>query len=701
MPKTKKTKVMAKTIEEKYSSKELRDHIYDIPDTYVGSTSYDNVDNWIWDPISKRIIRKNVSFIEGFHKIFDEVLVNSIDQYHRMLEYRSIQDKIRSGEAEETRDVTLDMSFKLVKNIKVNIDRETNEISVENDGTGIPIIIHKVKKIYVPQLIFGVLLTGENYDQNQMKTVGGKNGLGAKLANIFSTEFTITTVDCERKLKYVQKFSKNMTVIGKPVITSCNDKPYTKITYKPELKKFGMKDFDDDTYYTMVRRVYDIAACTDKDCKVYLNHNKVEVNDFESYTGLYLGEDEDKVQKVYHKHSDRWEIVATLSAGDHFQHVSFVNGIFTDLGGKHVDHVVNKLSEALAAKISTKKTVIQPKFVKDNLWLFVKSTVENPQFTSQTKRQHTTPINKFGSKFDITTQLINKIMKIGIVKRVKELAQFRESRQLSRTDGKLVSRINVNKLEDAPYAKSKSYIKRAKCILMITEGDSAKTFASSCISALSEEERRYYGIFPIRGKLLNIRSATPSQITKNKEIASIKQIIGFREGVDYSVDANFKRLRYGKIMIMSDADVDGIHIEGLIINFIHIGWQSLIDRGFLTSFVTPIVRAWKDRKSGARIIKCNEQLFYTETEFNKWKKKILKTKAKSTVKSLGWNVRYYKGLGTNTANEARELQKNNKVITYTRDDTSMDISDTYEMNRTDYSMDLAFSSSTPTPSALI
>ena len=172
--------------------------------------------------------------------------------------------------------------------IKVNIDKENNTISVYNNGEGIPVDIHKKTKMYVPEMIFGVLLTSSNYSKDEEKLTGGKNGFGSKLTNIFSTEFTIETVDAERKKKYIQTFHKNMLEKDKPKITKCSTKPYTKITFKPDLTKFNLKELEQDIVGLMERRVYDIAACTGNSVSVYLNDKKIDCKSLDKYVNYFF-----------------------------------------------------------------------------------------------------------------------------------------------------------------------------------------------------------------------------------------------------------------------------------------------------------------------------------------------------------------------------------------------------------------------------
>jgi len=255
-----------KTVEEIFQKKTQYEHIIDVPDTYIGSIENTEVETWIYDEENEKIIYKDIKYIPGLYKIFDEVLVNAIDQHIRTEKDESIKNKVTE--------------------IKVNIDQEKNFISVYNNGNGIPIVEHQEHKIYVPELIFGQLLTSSNYDKDEKKVTGGKNGYGAKLANIFSSRFKITTVDHERKLKYEQTFEGNMSKKSKPIIKKCTDKPYTLIEFSPDLNRFDINEISIDTINFMKKRVIDCVACTNKNVNVYLNDKKLECKTFEKYVSI-------------------------------------------------------------------------------------------------------------------------------------------------------------------------------------------------------------------------------------------------------------------------------------------------------------------------------------------------------------------------------------------------------------------------------
>ena len=636
------------TLEEKYKKENLQNHIYNTPDTYVGGCDLISEQLPLFNPSNEKIESKDVEFIPALYNTYNEILVNAKDQVTRL---QGLHEK--------------DKSVNLVSEIKVDINKEKGEISIMNNGDGIDVAEHPKEKkngkpIYIPQLIFGELLTSTNYNKEEQKTVGGKNGYGAKLTNIFSKSFKIETVDRVRKKKYTQLFRGNMKVISKPKISDYSGKPYTKITWISDFNRFGIEEYSDDMINLMIRRVYDIAGITDKSVSVYLNKKKLSVKSFLDYSRMYLSEE----TIVYEELVDNnipWKIGVTLSKTDKFEQVSFVNGIANPKGGKHVDMIAKQLTTGLKKLIVKKsKKDINENYIKNYLRIFIDCLIVNPSFDSQTKERLISTPSKFGSKPILSDKFMKQILdKTDLLDKVLLFSEFKMTKETKKTDGQKKNKIrDIPKLDDANWAGTK---KSEQCILILTEGDSAKSMA---ISGLSVVGRDIYGAFPLKGKVLNVRDASQDQIMKNSEITNIKKILGLETGKIYK---NTKSLRYGKVMIMTDQDHDGSHIKGLVMNVFHHMWPSLLEIGFITSMITPIVKV---------SLKKQVKSFYTLTEYNDW---LMKTK-----NSKSWKTKYYKGLGTSTAKEAREyfsdIKLNNYIYT---EDTNDSMSLAFSKDRSD------------------
>ena len=557
----------------KYQQKTDKQHILDNPDTYIGSVEKLDSDLWILDDSGERIVEKNINYIPGLFKLFDEGIVNCRDHVVRM------QQAIANGQ-ENALPVT---------NIDISI-QEDGTIIMINDGNGIDVAEHPEYKIWIPELIFGHLRTSTNYDKTEKKIVGGKNGFGFKLVLIWSTHGSIETIDHIRGLKYKQEFNNNLDEICKPTITKCKTKPYTKITFRPDYARLGINGLTPDLISLLKKRVYDVAAVTDKNLKVKYNSSLVPVKNFQQYIDLYIG-DKTSSPRVYEDSGERWEYAVALTPSNEFIQISFVNGIHTAKGGKHVEYILGQITRKLVEFIEKKKKVkVNPNSIKEQLILFLRCDIENPAFDSQTKDFMNTPSSKFGSKCEVSDKFIEKVAKMGVMDAALQLTEVKENKAAKKTDGvKSKSVRGIPKLTDANWAGTE---KSKDCVVIFCEGDSAK---AGIISGLSSEDRNTIGVYPLKGKLLNVRGESVKKIAENNEISEIKKILGLETGKKYNtIEDVYKHLRYGKVLFMTDQDLDGSHIKGLGINLFQSEWSSLVEiPGFIGFMNTPILKAKK------------------------------------------------------------------------------------------------------------
>jgi len=609
----------------KYQKLSQIEHVLKRPSMYIGGI--DEIEDlvWIMDNNNEKIIQKKIKYIPGLYKIFDEIIVNAYDQ--------------------TVKDPSLTV-------IKIDLYPEKNEFSVFNNGRGIDVVIHPKEKIYVPELIFGELLTSTSFDESTERITGGIHGLGAKLTAIFSSNFKVEVGDPINKKKFVQTYEKNLSIKTPAKITNySNADGFVKITFKPDLNYFKIDSIDSDTIALFRRRAYDIAGLIGSRVKIFLNDQRIYQNDFSKYVSMYIPTDALMIKEFCDESREqfkegRWKIIVTnsyntVSSEPTFNQVSFVNGIYTLHGGQHVNYILAKIMKSIKNIIQKKygSSNIKDQFIKDQMWIFIASVIENPTFPSQTKDELITPPSKFGSVCDFTKNFVKNIYtKLEIDTNVKMQIEFTENKKLEKVGHEKKSMIkSIPKLYDANFAGT---AKSSKCILILTEGDSAKTMAISGLSAIPKSND-IFGVFPLRGKLLNVREATRNQIISNEEFINIQKILKLKIGREYTKD-NIKELRYGHVLLMMDADVDGSHIKGLFINMIEYYWPSLLKvEGFLQMFITPVVKTTK----------YNTVLsFYALEDYYKWK---IKNKDFSS-----WQIRYYKGLGTNTTIEAKEYFNN-------------------------------------------
>ncbi|KAI2652472.1 DNA topoisomerase 2-beta [Labeo rohita] len=589
------------SVERIYQKKTQLEHILLRPDTYIGSVEPVSQQMWVFDEEIGMNLRE-ITYVPGLYKIFDEILVNAADNKQR---------------------------DKNMTTIKITIDPESNTIAVWNNGKGIPVVEHKDEKMFVPALIFGHLLTSSNYDDNEKKVTG--DALITHLLKVFLVPILPKT------------WQDNMGKTSEAKIKYFDGEDYTCVTFQPDLAKFKMEKLDKDIVALLTRRAYDVAGSC-RGVKVMLNGKKLPVTGFRSYVDLYVKDKLDEtgvaLKVVNETVNERWE------------------------GGRHIDYVVDQIVGKLIEVVKKKNkagVTVKPFQVKNHLWVFVNALIENPTFDSQTKENMTLQTKSFGSKCVLSEKFIRAATNCGIVESILNWVKFKAQTQLNKKCSSVKhSKIKgIPKLDDAndagksmtdkplcSFQLSQLYQKKdhgllikggkhsSECTLILTEGDSAKSLAVSGLGVIGRDR---YGVFPLRGKMLNVREATHKQIMENAEINNIIKIVGLQYKKSYEDPESLKSLRYGKIMIMTDQDQDGSHIKGLLINFFHHNWPSLLKHTFLEEFITPIVKASKNKQ---------EVSFYSIPEFEEWKK--------HTENYKTWHIKYYKGLGTSTSKEAKE-----------------------------------------------
>jgi len=616
----------------KYQQKTDKQHILDNPDTYIGSVEIIESEQFVFSSIEEsnvKIREKSIQYVPALFKLFDEGIVNCRDHAIRMA--KAVEEKVENSINVSYIDVIIE-------------EKDGGIITMLNDGNGIDVAIHPDTQIWIPEMIFGHLRTSTNYDKTEKKIVGGKNGFGFKLVLIWSMYGSIETVDHIRGLKYFQEFKENLNIISPPIITKHKGKPYTKITFRPDYARLGLEGLTEDMISLFRKRVYDIAAVTDKNLKVRYNSQHIPIKNFTQYIDLYIGSKEE-TPRVYESGGDRWEYAVALSSTHEFTQVSFVNGIHTSKGGKHVEYILNQITRKLTEFIEKKKKIkVNMTSIKEQIILFIRCDIENPAFDSQTKDYMNTPFQKFGSTCTVSDKFIEKIAKMGIMDAACALTEIKTNKAVKRMDGQKTKTIRgIPKLVDANWAGTE---KSNQTIIIFCEGDSAK---AGIVSGLSSEDRNIIGVYPMKGKIMNVRGETKLKVSENKEITDIKKILGLEMDREYAtIEDVHKNLRYSKVMFMCDADLDGNHIKGLGINLFHSVWPSLIKiTGFISFMSTPILKARKGN---------SEMAFYNEGEYQAWKD----TQEEKSLQT--WKIKYYKGLGTSTGKEFREYFKEKKVV---------------------------------------
>ena len=612
-------------------------------------------------------------------------------------------------------------------------------ISITNNGKSIPVQIHKKENMYVPELLFGHLLTGSNFNDGQKRLTGGRHGYGAKLTNVFSNKFEVEIGDSHTtkgKCKvYKQKWEKNMHVCHEAEVTvderhtmaNQKDFDYTRIMFEPDLARLtgdaNATKIPEEEYKMMKRRVVDIAGCSGGKLTVTLNGEELSVSGFKDYVNLYrqppmLSDSGNELAKelppmMYHKLNSRWEVAVGLSETKSFESISFVNAMNTSRGGTHVDVLARQISRYIAEHINTKMAKqldpmqtqhpinVTPHMVRRNLFLCVNSLIENPSFDSQMKECLTSNPENFGSNCELPTSFLRKLVQPmyvpenyddeiddnndknsmdieeldqsdatkggpGIIEEVLRIAMGNQQANIASLlkevgGGKKTKRqvLQIPKLEDANLAGSTSSADGKgsdnPCTLILTEGDSAKALA---VAGLEVIGRDHYGVFPLRGKFLNVRNVTVKQLANNAELKSLCTILGLQFEKTYETLDERHELRYGHVMLMTDQDADGSHIKGLIMNMFRHFWPALLKpplnsgakrkdkqsdvQPFMSMFVTPLLKATKKGKKKETLS------FLSMSEYNAWRESLEPEELRK------WSTKYYKGLGTSTPAEAKE-----------------------------------------------
>lgn len=625
------------TVEERYKfCEDTKSHILSHSNTYIGNSKMNFLKMNTFSDNSNIIIFKEINVNEGLFKIFDEILVNASDNTIRCENCNTI---------------------------KVTIT-DDGYIEIYNNGDTIPITLHKELNIYIPQMLFSKLYTSENYDLD-FRVVGGAHGIGSKATNIFSKYFEVEILNAEYKKHYTQIFKNNMSEINEPIIVKTNKKEsYTKIKFLPDYKRFGMEGLTTEMINLFKRRTYDIVGTSKKQLKVYWNDELINIKSFEDYMKLYY---ENMPPYVYQCFNENWSIGIIYDNSKDNKIISFVNGLFTEHGGTHVNYIKDQLLKKITEEVKTKHKNLKIKnsTIMDNLSIFINATINNATFNSQSKEMLKNKASDFTIKCELDDKFIKKICKTGLLEDIVQTLEAKQTNELKKTDATKKDNLQkIIKLSDANWAGTK---KSCECSLILTEGDSAKALVVA-----GNPDPNKYGIFPLKGKSLNVREATKKQLLENEELINIKKIIGLTQNTK-TID----KLRYGRIIILSDADVDGIHIKGLLINLFHLFWRDLLPNDFIQTLPTPIIKAHK--KTDKKKENCLE--FYTKLEYENWLNQV-------GTDSKKYEIKYYKGLGTYTKQEAKQIFENfeKKIITYVCDEDD----EVKENNKTDDAIILAF-----------
>jgi len=608
---------MAKKIEEKYQELSEIQHILNRPGMWVGSIKAEEKDAFIYNEKIGKFEMKIVNYIPAMLKVVDEVISNSCDEFRR---------KDNMGLTE----------------LKVNIDKETGEIVVRDNG-GIPIVKHKEAGVYVPEFIFGRLRTSSNYDDTEDRQVIGTNGVGSALCNVFSTYFEIESAD--GKNEFHRSWSNNMETLNDDLkVNKCDKKThYTQTRFKLDFSRFDtdLKTFDNDFINLIHKRCID-AAAANPGIKVIFNCGKEDIEwkfkKLDEYIDLYSN-----LLNISDKIPFENDLCTAWIFPDSSVDVGFVNGAECSKG-THMKALRQEINQAVCDFIIKKDKIkdLTARAVDNKYSVFININVSNPAYDSQTKDTLTTPVEKFSKdeklKWEVNEKFLNKIVKSEITALVRDWYK----QKVAAEDEKALRKINreTNKGLKRPdkYITCSSKVRASKQ-LWIFEGDSAKA------GLRGGRNPEYQAGLIMRGVPPNTYGMTPVQIMKNEVYNDIVTVLGLKWGKEFNVND----LNFGKIVIATDADVDGDKICSLLLCFFN-NWPELFEKNIVCRSLSPIIISRKGKDC---------QKFYTMEEFKEAEKKL-----------KGYTHKYTKGLGGLSDKESKEMYQEPKFIYFKKDEAA-------------------------------
>jgi len=384
---------------------------------------------------------------------------------------------------------------------------------VWNDGDVVPVEIHSGEGCYNHTMIFGQLLTGSNYNDEETRMMSGRNGIGIKATSIFSKEFTVEGVDPKTKKKFSQRWTNNMRNAEEPVVISISGvKGYTLVKWKPEFGRFDVKGYTNNIIDLYRKYAVDAGMLTK--VKVTFNGKVLPVNDIVSYAKLYENVGDESMFIKY----GNCEVLLTPSS--EFQAISFANGVCTRLGGTHVDAWCEAFFRPMLEKFNKgkkDKPQINLKDIKQFFRLFVVATVVNPEFDSQEKGKLESPkVEALVKPSNITA-----ILKWPVCDQIKDMIEAKDMMVLKKIERKKKGYVKIEGMDQANLAGTKF---SKDCVLILCEGLSAKTYAVAGIEkgVYGKAGRDWHGCLPLAGKCTSVGT----EITLwNGEIKKVEDVV--------------------------------------------------------------------------------------------------------------------------------------------------------------------------------
>ncbi len=567
--------------------------------------------------------------IKGLHHLVYEVVDNSIDE-------------ALAGHCDTI-------------NVWIN---EDNSITVKDNGRGIPTAMHTKEKRSALEVVMTVLHAGGKFDKDTYKVSGGLHGVGVSCVNALSIALK-ATVRREGKI-FEQEYS-----IGKPLYPvreiGTSDEHGTEVTFKPDGTIFESTEYNFDTLAARMREL----AFLNKGITITLTDNRVQDENGVSPTTTYHSEGglkefaqyldrnrESLISDVIYFEGEREGIPVEVSLTYNTSYTeniqAYVNNINTHEGGTHLSGFRRGLTNTLkkyatdSGMLAKEKIEIDGDDFREGLTAVVSVKVQEPQFEGQTKtklgnREVTAPVSQAVSEM-LSAYLEEHPSEAKVI--VDKVILAARARHAARKAREMVQRKNVLTGSGLPGKLADCSEKDpAACEIYFVEGDSAGG------TAKQGRDRHFQAIMPLRGKILNVEKAMQHKIFENEEIKNIYTALGVRIGTEEDSKAlNLEKLRYHKIIIMCDADVDGSHIETLILTFFFRYMKELIENGYIYIATPPLYQVKKGTKS--------------EYAWNEDMRDRLINELKGNGSESSVNVQRYKGLGEMNAEQLWETTMN-------------------------------------------
>lgn len=566
---------------------------------------------------------KSIDFNPGLAKLIEEVIVNSADEHDRTKK----NPKLRGW---------------VLNKIDVNVDA-SGLIKISDNG-GISIYKHSTLKNWSLENIFGKLFSSSNYNDDVERTAVGTNGVGASLANLFSSNFNVKTCDGKQSLEI--NWSNNKSIMSEPKLGKSKEH-YTEIEYQIELDRFELDEIPFGVI-KYIEKLCMVLAASYPGLEVTFNGESFKFKSFKDYVQLYGDE------ILYGEKNQHWEIYLAPTYGEPARRFGIVNGAECN-DGTHIKMINQIINEVLTNKCNSSKpkvTGLTAKQLQDSYHAYVNITVDKPEYNSQAKTELTTNVDWYDENLkrkrwlQINDKIKKQVAESDIFIYLKELAAQKENAQNSKEFQNKAKELgkksakHIKKLLDAGITKASE---RKNCELWIFEGESAGSGFRT-----NRYDPQYQGCYLLRGKSMNTADMGIMKVLNNQEISDILIALG----LDVKNPGDLSKLRYGKIILCTDMDYDGDSIIGQLLTLFSVHFPDIIKNRLIFRAISPLYKAVKGKET---------KYFFNNATFQTW----------SASKPSGYKVAYFKGIGSLRKEDYKELLWNTKLQQFTFDDKAI------------------------------